>query len=308
MRLLVVPCAVGALSLLSCSSSPPDPGPIARTESPIAYGTADTVNPHTAVVAVLAPVTPTEFQQCTGSVLQVTGGIGYVLTAAHCCSTYVPTLVVASSDYGVGEQYLSGGTPVPPVYPVVAGSVQYDSLYKGSDHDFCMLRFSGATSNMPTLALPPASGDGLQLGAGIEHIGYGVTEASNTNSTRRTGTDTVNLSLTSLILEFSQGGSTDIPGTCEGDSGGPSLLPAGVPQSQQVIVGVQSYGNSTTCSAETLGVASRVISEIGPQGFITRYLAPPAAVPAMSRWAIAAMAAALVAMGIYGPGARTRRT
>jgi hypothetical protein len=297
MRPAAVFCALGALLLISCSSPAPDPGALARSQSPIAYGNSDTANPHTAVVAVLSPVSGTELQECSGSIVQVTGGIGYVLTAAHCCNAYAPTVVVAANNYVVGEEYVSGGTPVPPVYPIVAGSVQSDSLYNGSDHDFCMLKFSGAPAGMPTLALPPASGDGLQLGDLIEHIGFGVTDTNNTNSVRRTGTDTLNLDLTPLILEFSQGGTTDIPGTCEGDSGGPSLLPAGVPQSQQVIVGVQSYGNSTTCSTETLGVASRVISEIGPQRFITSYLPQPAAVPATGHWAIAAILFALMALG-----------
>jgi hypothetical protein len=177
--------------------------------------------------------------------------------------------------------------------------VKSDPLYNSADHDFCMLEFSGATAGMPTLALPPASGDNLVSGDAIEHIGFGVTTTNNMNSVRMTGTDTVNLDLTPLIIEFGQGGAPKTPGTCDGDSGGPSLLPAGVPEAQQVIVGVQSYGNSMTCAGNTLGVASRVISEIGPGKFITSYLPETtvATAPVMNRWAIAAMALGLLGLG-----------
>ena len=98
-----------------------------------------------------------------------------------------------------------------------------------------------------------------------------------------------------------------VPGTCDGDSGGPSLLPAGVAQPQQVVVGVQSYGNSVTCAQVTFGVASRVSSEIGPGMFITSYLenapvgvqmgAPAPAVPALGGLGNLTLAAALAMVG-----------
>ena len=293
-----------ALSLLGCLGSPPGDGPIGVSRSAIAYGTLDTT--HTAVVAVLAPVTSTELEECTGTIVQVSGGNGYVLTAAHCCNTYVPTVVVVSNDYTDGEQYLSSGTPVPPAYRVVPSSVSYDPMYNGNasqpDHDFCMLQFSGATASTPTIALPTSTNDGLQVGSQIEHVGFGVTQ-TGANSQRMSGTDAVD-ALTSLTLQFNQGGDADIPGTCEGDSGGPSLLPASASQAQQVVVAVQSYGNSTACSGETIGVSSRVSSAIGPGGFITSYLPPPStpppvvAVPAVGRFATA-LAVGLFAIGIW---------
>ncbi|HXX70326.1 MAG TPA: trypsin-like serine protease [Polyangiaceae bacterium] len=332
---------VGALTRVACAllgctaSSAPSAttgGPTASRSGAIAYGTADTT--HTAVVAVLAPVGTTELEECTGTIVQVENGNGFVLTAAHCCNTYVPTVIVASENYAVGEQYVLGGTPVPPVYGVVPSSVYYDALYDGADHDFCMLQFSGATTSTPTIALPSSSGDGLELGSAVEHVGYGETQTSTTNTLRRTGTDTINDALTPLIVAFGQGGADDVPGTCDGDSGGPSLFPAGVAQSEQVVVAVQSYGNATTCAAETLGVGSRVISEIGPGAFITSYLAnapvgiqagadggpagtdggpggtdagaggtdagpglSPAPAPAARGWVLAAMAALLLGLG-----------
>ena len=138
------------------------------------------------MVALLAPAGGNLLQECTGSLVRVTGSTGYVLTAAHCCNSHVPDTVVASSNYTVGGQYVGAGTPVPPVYRVVPGSVYYDSLYaqdSGLDHDFCMMQFSGASTSLATLTLPSTS-DGLALGASIQHIGYGVTE-SGANADRR---------------------------------------------------------------------------------------------------------------------------
>ena len=296
---------LGAFFVAGCSGVSVEDGPVAKTQSRIAYGALDTT--HTAVVAVLSPVGTTELQECSGSLVAVVGGDGYVLTAAHCCNAFVPTTVVASSDYSTGESFLSGGSPAAPVYRVAPGSVYYDSQYSGSGHDFCMLKFAGAAAGMATLALPTASGDGLQLGAQVEHVGFGFTDTSTTNSQRRSGVDAVDQQLTSLILQFSQGGPNDIPGTCDGDSGGPSLLPAGVAQGQQVVVGVQSSGGMASCAQETFGIASRVSSAIGAGQFITSYLggapvgvnagASPRPVPAGARWAWLALATALVVAG-----------
>lgn len=96
---------------------------------------------------------------------------------------------------------------------------------------------------------------------------------------------------------------------------GPSLLPAGVAQAQQAVMGVQSFGNSTTCSQTTLGVASRVSSAMGAGQFITSYLAgspigtregdagpPPLPAPATGPWTCG-----LLALGLLVAGARLQR-
>lgn len=320
-RLLMLHAAVG---LLGCGGPSPEVSPVATTESPIAYGNADTT--HTAVVAVLSPANVQSFQECSGSIVQVQGEIATVLTAAHCCNTYVPTVVVAFGDYSIGEDAVLGGSFSPPVYSVVAGSVYYDPLYSasnGQDHDFCLLQFSGAHSSTATLALPPATGDGLTFAStsppasSIEHIGFGQTDTSTGNTQRRTGIDSVNLQLSSLIIEFSQGGTRHIPGTCDGDSGGPALLPAGSAQASQVVVGVQSYGDAFSCATATFGVASRVTSEIGPGRFITSYLTGTptgvragvvAPAPASSHWALFATALALLSAGLAQTRAPARTT
>jgi hypothetical protein len=300
--------ALGPLLASGCSQ-PFGPETSAAISSPIAFGTLDSA--HTAVVALLSPVGTTQIQECTGSVVQVKGGNGYVLTAAHCCNKYPPTVVVLSSSYVVGEQYVGGTPPQPPAYAVVPGSVYYDGLYSqhsGVDHDFCMMRFSGAQAGTATLALPSTS-DGLSLGASIQHVGYGVTE-SGANPNRRSGTDVLDLQLTATYLEFSQGGPDATPGTCDGDSGGPSLLPAGASQSGQVVVGVQSYGSAAPCAQITFGVASRVASAMGTGGFISSYVADTpigvqagAGAPASAMgggWPVLLLVGALLVVGARG--------
>jgi hypothetical protein len=264
---------LGSVALAGCSSaSGPDRSedPVAQAQSPIAYGTADTA--HTAVVGVLANAGGGSYSACSGTVVQVKNGQGYVLTAAHCCNMGSPTIVVMANDYSVGEPYLGGGNPAPPVFKVVAGSVFYDTQYDGQDHDFCMLKFSGATASTPVIPVALPGQDGLVLGVMVEHVGFGITDNNQNNSSRRTGTEKLDQNLTGLILQWSQGGGSHIPGPCEGDSGGPALIPAGAPQGSQKVVGTTSYGDSASCSGATLGVASRVTSETGATGFITNFL------------------------------------
>jgi hypothetical protein len=308
-----------ALLVVGCGGSDAPPREaVVRAAGGIAYGSTDTL--HTAVVAVLAPESSPYLQECTGSIVKVdvAAGQGYVLTAAHCCNQYVPNVVVAANDYAPSDGYVFGGIPQAPAYPVVRGSVWYDAAFGptqayGIVHDFCMLRFSGATSSTPVLALPPASGDGLSLGASVEHIGFGETDSGG-NSTRITGTDAVNLELAPPVFQYGQGGSGHVPGTCAGDSGGPALFPAGVAQAQQTVVGVTSYGNNTTCAQVTYGGAMRVVSEMGPGGFISSYLAGTptgvqmggtvASAPASTDAGRIALAVALLVAGLAGTSVR----
>ena len=268
-----------SLALTSCSSAggpgAPD-GRLGASQSAIAYGSADST--HTAVVALLGNAGGSSFAECSGTIVQVKNGQAYVLTAGHCCDKTVPSVVVMSNDYSVGEQYIFGGTPAPPAYAVTAGSVYFDSKYDPnatnppSSYDFCMLKFA-APANAAVIPVAQPGQDGLSLGVQVEHVGFGVTDTSTSNSGRRTGTAPVDLSLTATDLKSSQGGSGLIQGVCEGDSGGPALVPAGAMPSQQMVVGTTSYGSTTTCSQNTYNDCMRVTSETGPGGFITDYLA-----------------------------------
>jgi MYXO-CTERM domain-containing protein len=283
MRRLALTCSVlGSLIAAGCAPAPgagASDGPLEETKGAIAYGTSDGTK-HTAVVALLADAGGGSFTECSGSIVQVKNGQAYVLTAAHCCKDGAPTIVVAGNDYSVGEQYIFGGNPQPPSYKVTAGSAYWDTLYNQYDHDFCMLKFA-ISGNVATLALPAScSSDGVANGAQLEHVGFGMTQNDNPtpgnpnpvgNSGRRTGTDSVS-SFDSTTVSYNQGGGAQIPGTCEGDSGGPALIPAGVAQAQQKIVGVTSFGLQATCGVQDTGTSSRVCSEIGSGKFITNFL------------------------------------
>jgi hypothetical protein len=299
MRRLVLACFfLPAIALTSCSSAQgpgASDGPLGAAQSAIAYGTPDAT--HTAVVSLLGNAGGGSFDECSGTIVQVKGGQGYVLTAAHCCNKTVPSVVVMSNDYTVGEQYLFGGTPSPPAYAVTQGSVYYDTAYNGQDHDFCMLQFA-APSGAAVIPVAQPGQDGLSLGVDVEHVGFGVTDTSTTNSGRRTATAPVDQSLTTLILQSSQGGPNHIPGVCEGDSGGPALVPAGAPQSQQTVVATTSFGDNSSCAQNTMNVCSRVTSETGPGGFITNYLAgTPSGTQAGSAQAMCQQCASAAEMG-----------
>src|SRR5262245_57688705 len=124
MRRLTFMCPfLGLVALFGCAQPAPDPAedPGSADDS-IINGTQDNV--HTAVVALF-----TQTSECTGTILQVKGGNGYVLTAAHCCEPGdPPQWVVTGVDYN---------NPTA-VYGVVAGSVARDPNYNPPPltHDF----------------------------------------------------------------------------------------------------------------------------------------------------------------------------
>jgi len=274
-RLSLSAVVLSSLALVSCSSTGPESAddPLGTAASAIAYGTADTT--HTAVVAILGSIAD-GFVECSGTVVQVKGTVGYVLTAAHCCNTGSPDVVVLGDDYAAAAAaFAQGVPPTAPAYAVTAGSAHYDALYDPSaaapDHDFCMFTFA-APADTAVIPVAQPGEDGLTLGAEVEHVGFGVTDTSTSNTGRRTATAPADLQLTAALLESSEGGSAHVPGTCDGDSGGPALTPAGAAQSQQRVAGTTSFGNGPTCTANTSDVCSRVSSETGPSGFITSFL------------------------------------
>ena len=262
----------------SCSSSPTSRELVGKTRSAIIGGTTDTT--HSAVVAILADAGGNSFDECSGSIVQVKNGVGYVLTAAHCCGgeptnpNISPSIIVEASDYGPYEADIGNSNPAAPAYPVIPGSIAWDKGYTTSNqlaYDFCMLQFSGASASTPVLNLPTSTSDGLSVGVSVEYVGFGITSETQSgmnNSLRYHVTSTVDQQVTSLVIKYSEGGGRG--GPCSGDSGGPALLPAGAAQSSQTVVATTSYGDVNCAS---YGVSMRVSSETGPNGFITQYLA-----------------------------------
>jgi MYXO-CTERM domain-containing protein len=266
----------------SPAGAPPD-ARLGEAEERISWGTPDGTA-HPAVVALLANAGGGSYTECSGSIVQQKGGYGYVLTAAHCCAEGAPQVVVVGNDYGNAAFALTTGSGLPSgAYAVDAASVRYHASFSlaniNAGHDFCMLKFPTSAS-LSILGLPAAGSDGLGAGTQIEHVGFGTTNTNGSNTVRNKGTDAVSQLDTGLIL-YQQGGTaaSHISGTCQGDSGGPALTPAGAAESQQIVVGVTSFGgadaqgNAVPCGSNDTGGADRVSSEIGTGKFITSFLA-----------------------------------
>jgi uncharacterized protein (TIGR03382 family) len=277
-RRIVVPVSVILLAA-ACGAPSQSDGPLGSSTQPIVYGTADTANPHTAVVALLNPDSG-GYDQCSGTIVQVKAGVASVLTAAHCCNQTQPTVVVMSSDYSVGVPYVSGSmsTPAAPAYAVIASSVKYDTAYNGNASapvdDFCMLQFNAPAT---ATSIPVATGsDGLAVGSLVDYVGFGVTTdaTNNSNTIRNIASNvSINTAVGANTFSYTEGMATpNRGGPCEGDSGGPALVPPGVPQSQQKVVGTTSYGSAKCQPAGSTGVDMRVISQTGMGGFIASYL------------------------------------
>jgi MYXO-CTERM domain-containing protein len=254
--LLLTPLFLGSLLVLGCSqeSPAPDEERVESDEAPIINGSPDLT--HTAVVAVLGP----NFA-CTGTVLQVKGTIGYVLTAAHCCpANALPKQVVIGPNYNTGVSH-----------PVVAGSVVKDSCYQdypGSTDDVCMLRFANA-AGVPVIPPMTPQTDNLTIGTPITYVGYGITVAppGDNNSTRRYVDKTIG-KVDPYFVEYASAG---VSGTCQGDSGGPGLVKV---NGQEMVASVTSYGDQ---SCNQLGASARTSAVY--TNFIAPYLADQAPNP-----------------------------
>jgi MYXO-CTERM domain-containing protein len=242
---LLTPIFLGSLLLVGCGQEGPSPGEgerVQEDESPIIGGSIDTT--HAAVVAVLAP----DFA-CTGTVLQVTGNIGYVLTAAHCCpANDLPNQVF------VGTNYQQANTGV--FHNVVAGSVVKDTCYQdyaGSTDDVCMLKFSNA-AGVPVIPPMQPQTDNLGIGSPVTYVGYGLTNPpyipdpnnpgqliANPNVGNNSKRYKIDRTLSKVDAYFFEYANANTGGTCRGDSGGPAL--ALDSNGVLVVAGVTSFGD-----------------------------------------------------------------
>lgn len=248
--ILLTPFLLSSLILLGCAQEglPAEGERVESDESAIINGSPDVT--HTAVVAVLGP----DFE-CTGTVLQVTGTTGYVLTAGHCCpANDLPIEVVIGPDYTTGVSH-----------PVVAGSVLLDPCYldyAGSTDDVCMLKFKNA-AGIPTIPPMTPQTDALGGGTPITYVGYGLTAAppGGNNSLRRSVAKTVS-QVDAYFVEYANAAQS---GTCEGDSGGPGIV---VVNGQELVASVTSFGDQ---NCNQLGSSIRTSAVYA--GFIAPYLA-----------------------------------
>lgn len=253
------------IALAGCGLGPTPPQEkTVQASAPIVNGSPDTT--HKAVVALLG-----QQSECTGTIVQVKNGIGYVLTAAHCCTPQDPLQVLTmANDYNNG-----------PYINIMAGSAVRDPAYNANNntHDFCMLKFQGANAQTPVIPVVTAP-DNLASGTIVDFIGYGVTgdpnNPANDNSLRLHKTGPIN-GVDSLLVYYNESNNGSNPingGPCSGDSGGPAITTSG----PVVVVAVTSAGDQT-CSQ--FGISGRVTSATGANGFITQYLNDQVIMPAM---------------------------
>jgi MYXO-CTERM domain-containing protein len=224
-RVLVSTLAI-ALASLGCAA-PEAPESTRSTSEPIINGSADTV--HDAVVAVLW-IGSQYLTTCTGTIVATnpTAGLGYVLTAAHCCDPQYPPSVVRrgndwkfpSAEYDVTSYLAHTG---------------YNFDDAGSPYDFCMVTFAGATSSTPVIpAMAPAE-DTMQPGTVLDFVGYGDTTGFGSDNSRRNHIPLSIFELGSLQFDYD----VSDGGTCQGDSGGPGLANV---NGQLRVGGVTSFG------------------------------------------------------------------
>ena len=265
-RFVPRPTLLGALFLAGllagCASVDPRSAGerLGRDDAPIINGSLDSA--HHAVVAVLG-----SSYECSGTIIQVKNGQGYVLTAAHCCPAGdLPVQVRIGNDYNLTAN------PPPQVFNVVSGSPIADPCYQscpGSTDDVCMLKFSGANGSTPTIPAMTSQTDLLQIGTPITYVGYGIIASppGGNNSQRRYVAKTIG-ALDSYFVQYADPGAS---GTCEGDSGGPGLV---LVNGTETVASVTSYGDKL-CMALGASIRTSAVYDT----FIAPYLQDLAANP-----------------------------
>ena len=207
--------------------------PAGRAAAPIINGQPDRA--HDAVVALLGPE-----HSCSGTIVATRPPYLYVLTAAHCVAPVAPTdpeVVAMGRDYQSPEM----------TFPIESCLPHPD--YDGQVFDFAMCRALGASAETPVIAVQ-AEADGLEVGASLRHVGYGVTEAGGANSRKYSALGRLT-ELDELLLWYDQPNA----GPCFGDSGGPQLSTT----SPERVVGVTSFGDEGCTEYGASGRASRVL-------------------------------------------------
>jgi hypothetical protein len=238
----VLTLLAGGIACSTPADPHPRPEPTGAVRTPIIGGTLDTTRQ--GVVAILSAST-----QCTATIIKVSGGVGWALSAAH-CMTPTPTQLVIGNDYNTGQVHAITESHANPQYNM-------------QTHDYGIVKFSNAGPSTPVYPVLTPALDTMAVGSPVVFVGYGITVAppGNNNSLRWQVNGILN-QLDALTLSYNQvnGG-----GPCEGDSGGPAFFSIG---GVEYLAGATSYGDQMCAS---YGVSMRVSSEIA---WIESYTGP----------------------------------
>jgi secreted trypsin-like serine protease len=235
-----------ALAALGACSSAGEPTEFSHAEQPILRGQLDRTHPQVMVLADRAGFL------CTGTIIDVQGRTGFLLTAAHCVTEEDAGATRISPDRFVvipGNDFETSTT----AFPVEA--IQVHPGYDGSFavDDVAVVRLDLGDTAPPT-PIPPLSAteDTLGVGDALLLVGYGQTEKKEENSVRRHVSRNID-ELEADIVAYSQ---EDGKGTCFGDSGGPGFVTV---KGAERVASVTSGGvdSNDDCSGG-VGVSMRV--------------------------------------------------
>lgn len=211
---------------------------VGAAEDPIIGGQIDAS--HRATVALLSTHTDGSRSLCSGTVIAVREGIGYVLTAAHCVTGTVDAVYDATDWYDClpgGDADYCNASYQP------TGVFTHPEYGNGSQAaDFAIVMFEGATANT---AVVPAAGaqDGLFAGSPVQLSGYGRTYAGPEQpSAFNHKRNFVDVSVASLFPDWIRIDGSTGRTACFGDSGGPAYATI---DGALRVVGVASNGDAT---------------------------------------------------------------
>jgi MYXO-CTERM domain-containing protein len=217
------------LTLLLAASACAEPW-VSSTDSAIVGGTIDTNDPAVAAVLIQMP-DGTTVAICTGTLISPR----VVLTAAHCVSINDPEIPGATA-----KQVFFGHNVEGSALAVI--NVQKSTFHSsfnegrlGDGNDIALLLLDRAPSGITPIPINRSSMTS-HVGATVRLVGFGITRGGlHDDGTKRQVTTTLDEVAPMLLWIYDPSRNT-----CNGDSGGPSLVNIG---GREVVAGITSFGD-----------------------------------------------------------------